>query len=332
MKIIVRRFVCASISEGVLVEAIMWIAIFLGHVLPLVLIVLAFLFVTCLLPYCILRVNFYSGLIAFFVSIVFVSFLSIKYIYIIPEFFVSECIPQAGMHVMADIDTKSYILDDGRVPTACYYGNTDAHPEDAIIYVARKNVDYVEIQDVVAADRDYGIYRELREFAHRKDTGYFKVYRTTVDSGQCRWLMPSDVKPMPYKQYLTISVGNKINSSLHDENSGNECIGVEFVEKPSSKYRISFNFNKIVHENISRDEIILVDEDRKKTIGRNVMFRHIPDGVDGRMTCSGFFKSIAFDIWTKFSTGGRIRIDSLRFDNKVVGKFVGIVQEKKKIL
>lgn len=215
--------------------------------------------------------------VALFVGIGFVAF---RYFLLSPQKFNSACASGIGIETFEKIKANSYALQYVENFGGGYLNHTDATVESAITNVALKKVEFVEIQDSNSTDPRYMVWGALSKFKpSSQEIGYFKVSRSTLSSGHCRWLMPDDVKPLDYGSYLPQSVGHEKNRALQDGDQTRECIAVEYISKPTSPYLIAFSIGKKMSEGVVQHEIRAIDLAKNSLIGKDVVYEYVASNV-----------------------------------------------------
>ncbi len=228
-----------------------------------------------------------SGLILFY------------YLVSIPGSFKSACSSGIGITVFQNVKASSYTL---MYPSHIgHVKGTDATFETAILNIARKKIEYVELQDSFAGSFKHGpISSKLERFRKSEDrTGFYKVFLTSRGSAQCNWLMPIDLglaenlndnSYNKYREYLRY--GAKENSLLQIPASDKKCIGIQYISEPTSTYSVEFYLKQKVNKYLYKHEIRVVNAKTKTIVGNRVAYEFVADNV---------FTALAFRVGTNNS-------------------------------
>jgi hypothetical protein len=198
-----------------------------------------------------------------------------------PSAFNAACDSGTGIRVLKHVQAQSYLLTDMRNLTAGLVHMSDATIESAIVNVANRKVEYVEVQDWNDESRRYSVPGHLAKFRNPAVApGYFKVYVAPLGSSQCRWLMPEDIGPLPYQLYLSYGLEHSLNAKLLAAEDGKACLAIDYIVSPTARYAIEFLLDQPIANNLVKHEIRMVDlRDSKALVGNSVAYEHKADSV-----------------------------------------------------
>lgn len=200
-----------------------------------------------------------------------------KHLLLAPSSFESACSSGAGLKTYKQIRANSYVLNYTPNHGGGYLHGTDATIESAILSIALKKVQFVELQDSQDPSYAAGVHSaRLARFRTKLSTpGYFHVFTAQRGSAQCAWLMPEDVKPLLYDIYLGYGIDHELNKKLLSEDGSQECIAVKYVQQPSAVYVVDFSIAEKINENLVKHSIRVLDRSSNNTvIGEMVAYEH----------------------------------------------------------
>lgn len=214
---------------------------------------------------------------------IFIGVSGLVYIYLVkgPSDFNTACASGTGVNVLKNVKANSYALTKPGNLDRGYTNTTDATLEQAILNVAYKKLQFVELlesSDTENSPRTNGV-RESHIDGFTP-ANYGKLSIAPRGSKQCRWLMPEDIAPLDYRTYISYGVNNKLNEALFVKAEGKECVAIESVSSLSSSYLIEFYLSQQVADNLLKHEIRVVDlRANREVVGNVVAYEFIANNV-----------------------------------------------------
>ena len=263
-------------------EIIAWILYGLFYVGPYILGLIIFFFAIITIQKLAFRKGRRLGYVVLVLISIGLSWMAYKYLLLAPSSFESACSSGTGLKTYKQIHADSYVLNYAPNHGGGYLHGTDATIESAILSVALKKVQFVELQDSQDPSYAAGVHsaRLARYRTELPSPGYFHVFTARRGSAQCAWLMPVDVKPLLYDIYLSYEMNHELNKKLLSEDGSVECIAVKYVQHPSAVYVIDFSVAEKINDNLVKHSIRALDRSSNNAvIGEMVAYEHKADSV-----------------------------------------------------
>ncbi|MCL2886071.1 MAG: hypothetical protein FWF20_04670 [Betaproteobacteria bacterium] len=269
-------------------EALGWLIYGLFLVGPYIAVALLFVFSFVAISKIAFRVNKKIG-IGVTVVLTFCATLALYRFSLAPIMtFNAACDSGIGEKVYKNVRAHSYVLNYGESYKGGYINNTDATFEDAILNVANKKIQFVELQDLSDLNYAYASHasRLLNFRVKSAKLGYFRLSVGHIGDPSCAWLMPEDVKPLAYHIYISYGIDHELNLLLKSGDKSKECISVNYVERPSAGYAIDISIAQPINNNVVKHQVQAID--------RNANSELIGEVTAYEYKTSSVYASVAF--------------------------------------
>ncbi|HJV93349.1 MAG TPA: hypothetical protein VJ572_07695 [Azonexus sp.] len=214
---------------------------------------------------------------------IFISASGLAYIYLVkgPSDFNAACASGTGVNIFKNVKANSYALTNPGNLDRGYTNTTDATLEQAILNVAYKKLQFVELLETSDAENLSRIHDSGKSHIDGlTPANYGKLSIAPRGSKQCRWLMPEDIAPLDYRTYISYGVNHKLNEALFVKAEGKECVAIESVSSISSSYLIEFYLSQQVADNLQKHEIRVVDlSANREVVGNMVAYEYVANNV-----------------------------------------------------